>query len=414
VSDDYRHLAWADATQLSARLVALPIFQHYAPGSDEAEVLKRLFKPSGVGAEGKSTSQELLDRLDKADQHINTLEAPVRAQMKRPMLALRRAVRKVNCADCSLKSAHQCNGASEDKDDRQLDQPGLCIKLLHDLFQDVVTRYAQWIDRWVFDGEVEHRTDLTLLFSTRAHAEYAYDRAGPEWKICGSTRFVDPLQGRVSLIKLSISYEELDWSSLCAAFWILVHEFVCHAQQGGPTASARVPCLPSCHFFEGWMDEIANRLLLADLDAGLFSKTACDFVKNNAPSLRQAAEGYRNNRYGWCPGDRRHKYAAQWDLGVKAVAAVDRFLQSFDADERSATSERSLPPLLRLSFRIVAAAPNPKQAEKLVIGLLTAAYSAPRKGIDLAGRLYALITGPIGDLYSWINELQDIVELSDM
>lgn len=414
MSTDFQHLPWEDAADLSARLTALPIFQRFAPDSDTSEVLKRFFvlKRSQVAPGKPSLSVELRDRLKKADEHFATLGPEERRKLDGSMRALRRRVQRLECDTCALKSGHVCGGEDEDRDDAQLQAPGLCIRLLHELFGDVRNRYGEMIDRWAYDGDSAHRADLDCYLSTRAQPESAYDRAGPDWKICGSTRFTDSATGRESRVKLSIGIDELDWPSLCATFWILVHEYICHSQQGRPDAKPRKACEPSCAFFEGWMDELAIRLVTADLAAMLFPPSSSTFVRNHAPELFAAANQYRSNRYDWGPNERRRRIAEQWEFGVRALGAIDRFLQSFDIDQSRGGLERSIIPLCRLSFRLLAHAPTAAQAARIVAGLFAAPRAARLSAAD--ARLHHLLTAPITNLSNFINELDRITTLSDM
>ena len=161
------------------------------------------------------------------------------------------------------------------------------------------------------------------------------------------------------------------------------------------------------------MDEIAARMLRADLDGGRLGTSVSPFVNTHSRGLAQAASDFRCSRYGWGPSATRHKFARQWDLGVKAVDVVDRFLKGFVPEGTLDVEADTLERLVRLSFRLVGYGPESDLASQIVTWLLTAPTVAQGQGNEIEGRLYYLLTAPIKDIYKWINELRSIAGVTD-
>lgn len=401
-----RYPLWIHATDLAARLKALPVFRDISPESPESELATRFFKPESRNG-GAPLSEQLRERFRRVEHHVGQFGVDTQARLKPLLDSLRASLDLTACKTCAHNSQHVCGGVNLALDDLQLESPGLCLELLHAMWRDVTGRYGAALDELARSGDATTRADLTCYLSLRVKAESAYDSPGRDWKAGGTTRFADARDRRVSEIGLALAVDELDWRSLCVVYWVFVHEFLCHANQGRATALPRQPCRQDCLFFEGWMDEVAFRLMALDLDTGILLGPSTGFVAQHACELRQAASDFRCDRYGWHPGERRLRFSASWDQGKEAVGQVISFLERHDATPQVPGARiRALQVLFKLSFRLQALAPSPSQAREIMMLCLTGPWQASSREPAVAVRVKGLLTQPIDDLRFWINELR--------
>jgi hypothetical protein len=196
--------------------------------------------------------------------------------------------------------------------------------------------------------------------------------------------------------------QHLDWASLLQVPWLITHEFICHVQQiPGAGGAARPRCAPGCVFYEGWMDEVARRLLQTDLVARAV-KPHTGFIFKHRLTIDDAATKYRAWRYGDAPGANPPKYAAQWKIGMNAARSL---LQLF---ELACPPDTALRNLVGLSFRIQRAHPTAAQLEQLAWLCQLVSERAMAGDRAIRGRALSVLTGKIVNIAKWINELRRI------
>ena len=411
-----QHLPFDPLKVLSARLLALPIFGHVTPASEENRALMQfcgsVTSIRAARPPDPRLSVFLKSQLASAQTSAQGLPAATRASLVPLLARLGAIVPSVDCASCAQGGGgHQCLGSNAQRDDAQISGTGLCLAVLRQCVEHVTARCAQALIDWGWQGDARTVAALAHRWGTRWPGPPQWESPSGDWKVRAATDFLDdPTTGvRLAEIALAFEVDDLDWTSLLSVPWLVAHEFVCHVQQLPPAGgAARQGPSPACPFFEGWMDEVAGQLLLADLVAGWLGPPQAGFVQRHRAAIAAVVGPHRAQRYGEAPGAKVHVHAGQWKIGRDAARQAGEFFaltaQRANHPERLETGLRML---LGLSVRIQAAAPTEDELKPLCEACLYATTKALDQP-DVRPAVLALLTGPLAPVAAWIAALNAI------
>jgi hypothetical protein len=409
------HLPFDPLKVLSARLLALPIFGQVTPASQENQALMEFCSSVASVRAARPADPRLsvflATQLASTQAYAQALPAAKGAPLL-PLLARLGAMRRsVDCATCAQSGGgHQCLGSNAQRDDAQISGTGLCLAILHQCVEHVTARCAQALIDWGWQGDARPVAALAHRWGTRWPGPPQWESPSGDWKVRAGTDFLDDPKTGVRLAQIALGFEvdDLDWTSLLAVPWLVAHEFVCHVQQLPVAGAARQGPAPACPFFEGWMDEVASQLLLADLVAGWLGPPQPGFVQRHRADISTVVGTYRLQRYGEAPGAKVHVHAGQWKIGRDAARQAGELLaltaQRPTHPERLETGLRML---LGLSVRIQAATPTEEELRPLCQACL---YATTRALDEPSARpaVLALLTGPVAPVAAWIGALNAV------
>jgi hypothetical protein len=409
------HLRFEPLKVCAARLLALPVFKEVLPGSVAEQVLLRFCSTVAVvvkpGQPKESLDAYLNARLATVRTYVSALTEPEQREGTPLLQALQNAVANVTCLACaSAAGGHQCDGRDHRRDAAQITNSGLCLRLIHEIHNDIVGRLENTVQSWTWPDSPSTVALLTHRWSTRWSGPPQTLRPTADPKIAGSTHFLDERspEKRLAEMRLSLTVDHLDWPSLLTVSWLFAHEFVCHVLQlPQDSGTPREPCRPGCPFFEGWMDEVAAQLVHAYLWCGWLGDTGSSFVRSHGLAMVEAMERHRLWRYDAI----QSVLAPQWKLGRDAARAVRQvFVETAPAAKHEDAQRRrlALAELVGLSFRIQVAARSTSHLDDLVGACLVASARAASADPSRRGRILECLTRPIGDICNWINELRKV------
>lgn len=166
-------------------------------------------------------------------------------------------LREVDCSECSKKSGltFVCTGDTE-QDSRLVSKVGLCFRWLLDLTEYI----AEATKRYYGPSLAQLNLPVpVVLFSTGLRKGARPHGLDHPSHVSARTAYAETTHP-ASDIRLFLT-DRFDKESWLCIYYVLHHEYICHAYQAMifPAASARTRP-PDCRFTEGWMDSVAHRL----------------------------------------------------------------------------------------------------------------------------------------------------------
>jgi hypothetical protein len=315
------------------------------------------------------------------------------------------------CSDCVRPAQQACSNGTGDA--KLLEHPGLCIKKINDCYETMLVLAKRLIDSWGF-AEGANQTD-TCTVELERHFIGGHGRArappGKRHHVSGTTVFNDPVEigFRRTTIKVELDGRFFNLETLHCVPWIFAHELFCHAFQGR-TGVSRDPCERDCPFYEGWMDEVAFRVLVE----GVYERLnlpgkqipLANVMLDNPMHVVTEAGEFRKWRYGPKNADGTYPYPqSNWFEGSLAVEDLYQFFVS--RNRRNDPHPTALKLMCRLSYLIQSKNPTPLQASELTLCLGLLAAEARRQDLaDEADQVYDIIWQDC-EIPIWINMLKD-------
>jgi hypothetical protein len=189
-----------------------------------------------------------LERLTRGtgDADLDHLISAVLTEFNRK----RQLVSCDNCAKaCNAGSA--CGGVDPASDEAVAVEQGRCLDFLKELYN-----LSCMTARQAYAKVSETATSsVAVSFGTVA-------QRGPTHELVhggdvnGITQFRDEAAGRHSIVSVILNANAGTLDSYTTAFYVLLHECVCHAYQSCLAAGPRVHADPDDPFAEGWMDYV--------------------------------------------------------------------------------------------------------------------------------------------------------------
>jgi hypothetical protein len=408
--------------RLAVRLFAIQAFGRVEENTTAADAFAKFCRVDADDpyvSEAHSLSDLLRVRLREVAKLLD-LEPESRpdvAELRSALQKLDSAIKGSSCEACKLQNGAQdvCRGRDPDRDARQVDEVGLCIQVIRDMYAYLRAAISDIILDWVLgDADAIDLAALELRLSTLWRGDPVTDRPTEPWQVEAATRFRDSevAPRRLSDVQLKFQPAFFDWSSLLCVAWLLTHELVCHAFTGfDGSGGERKGCALDCPFYEGWMDEVAYLILAADLNFGIRAtrRPQSAFLRDHRDDALRTADVFRGRRNGDIPGVARNVHAPQWRLGVQAARDTRDFLErSVSSTDESARRVCALRGLVRLSYRIQRHAP-PTPVVRQIVNLLATLCAFGKRGVAGSAinpiALQVLLGDPIADISYWINEL---------
>lgn len=172
--------------------------------------------------------------------------AGIRDEMSNKFSRAQAGAEQNTCSHCARSSGHQCAGNDWERDGRQLNEYGLCVSRITDLFDFIEAAVKREYTRPGEDAP-----------STTLKANVTRDRRGGVDPVSASTCFHDGPTGQLSVIDLTLAVERITWDAYATIPYTITHELICHAFQGSRVSTERVISTGKCQFAEGWMDYVA-------------------------------------------------------------------------------------------------------------------------------------------------------------
>jgi hypothetical protein len=399
-----RHLPFAALKVCAARLLALPVFGPVGETIDIAPLLRR-FSGNVEGLKGEPEpraplSKYLNDQIPRAEKYIADELTPEQAKLQPLLAPLRDAVAGFTCKGCA-GGGHQCDGKDHRRDDARIADTGLCLSLIREMHEQLSTRMREVIAQWGWADNGHPSPAFEHQWGTD------WSDSGPEGvpRVGATTDFRDgSASERFAEIRLELQVNDLNWSSLLQIPWLFTHELVCHVFQAPPSdGGPRPACRPACSFYEGWMDEVARRLLRANLVQGSLGPIGSGFVRRRAQDIDDSATSYRR----WRRSD-KPRLARQWIQGANAAeSAAELFELGVPTADLREARHAALRQLVALSYRIQNASRSVSDLDKAVEACLLACRKALSKPA-IRPQALALLSRPMGDIGRWINKLNNI------
>jgi hypothetical protein len=191
---------------------------------------------------------------------------------------------------CAICCCTICRG-DRDHDNRVITQYGLCIQPLREMLDLLVALASE-----IYTAVAEDLPRPRVMLSTdHTHSDNHRGILGTHG-MAGWHRVEEDSTGSWSVVGLTIRDQAFKWESFCSAFYQIMHEVFCHGFQGVAQGSAkRSHADPCCAWSEGWMDELAFRIVtetLSDRHSGLPS-----WVQSAAGDFRRAANDVHGSRF---------------------------------------------------------------------------------------------------------------------
>jgi hypothetical protein len=404
------HIPLRQLAVLASRLAALPVVKD-RDGNPVESGLVRTFSGTVANVNytdvvSKSLSAYLVGRVGDVATYVGILAAPERRIGNGFVSSLAIEVAKFTCASCSAIGGHRCAGASPQLDSDQIASVGLCLQLIRDLHAHVAAQFWPVVRDWGWHDNGSAVPAFQDRWCSRWNSAAAA-RPGLNSKVHGKTEFLDQVAGApYAEVALIFEVDHLDWPSMLQILWVFTHEYICHAWQA-PIASgaARTESEPASTFYEGWMDEVARRLLQADLVNRDFAPPTSAFISSERSTLDQAASDYRSARYGWTPGANPCAQAAQWKIGVNAARRASRVFELSVPSSHQDQQRLALRQLVALSWRLQIAAKSEDELEQAVYACLDACDRVLTQIPIDTGPVFAILSGAVTNIARWIKEL---------
>jgi hypothetical protein len=334
---------------------------------------------------------------------------------------LKRRITQRSCAGCKREDTKKkrkpyvCGQGSAARDAQQVARVGNCIRPIRGLYDYWHRVVVALISEWAFVSDNSGTEDLTVTFSTECdEPESTSIEVNRPYQVSGATEFLDEhvLPARASDVSLTFTTARLNWNSILAIPWLLTHELVCHAFQGKSHPNTPRYCEVDCPFYEGWMDEVAFRLLQGNLASGWTLTTAgeSDFLTQYPAHILDEAAAYRRWRYGEGPVALASVHAPLWRIGRTAAEDALSFFERWHQNEdASARKYWALRKVAVLSFRLQRLDPA-EQALELVaaIGRVCAEGIQDRATPEQAERIEEVLMAPATALTPWITKIKSL------
>ena len=413
------HMELPALKRLALRLIALPIFGTITPDTVESDLFEQFCRvaPDDPKLISGSLSDFLKAQLAAARARMPPPGSPGGSQAKALADTLEKAIGQDLCRSCANATKHVCNGSDASRDAQQVDEEGLCISVVHEVFEYLKSAIEAILRAWVLP---EHRlSELDIRLSTLWSGDPGRDKPDSDevWGVGGSLlyRDIQTAPRWLSDVRLHFQPKFLTWSSVLCIPWVLTHELVCHAYFGyGNRLLERDGLLVrDCPFNEGWMDELAHQILVADL-TGLLRATRQkrgDLLRNFVRDIVDAATQFRGWRYGDTPGSSPATFAGRWRLGKKTARDVrDFFAQCVGNANPQKRDQWALRHLARLSYRIQQHGPLGTPAHTMVsqIGTLAAVAKYADRDSPLARDVSRLLNSNIVKFDPWLKDLKHL------
>ncbi len=256
-------LPWRKA--LLARLLAYEAFADLGTADDEdpasskvvGEMMERGAAAIKLGGQKPVSDLDawLRESVGIARKVTEAVYGPLASTRADTILTkLESEAKKLSCADCAA-GKRVCRGGQ--RDDHVVAAGGHCFRHATDLFM-TVARVAEAYYREYASG---FEQPPTLVMSSSEAATKPHVIPVPIF-IGAETRYEDDATGPVSAIDMKIAVRLLDWNSWLAAFYLLLHETVCHAFAGiTPPHRGRSDLKFLDPFAEGWMNFVCDMIL---------------------------------------------------------------------------------------------------------------------------------------------------------
>jgi hypothetical protein len=208
---------------------------------------------------------------------------PAIDELRRRRDGLVQKLRTLDCTACAT-AEKVCSGTKV-QDSHIVTSSGHCIKPLKDL-----VAYAEALAREIYEACDRTFCVPHLEFST-SDAQRDADRALlKDFGING----ISETRGEKPSIMLEIKDGHFRWKTLCQTLYVLVHELVCHAYQGGAAAN-RPNADEKCSWSEGWMDRLAFELVRHWI--GQSDPRVPEFLQRYAPAVDTHTVQFHERRY---------------------------------------------------------------------------------------------------------------------
>jgi len=168
----------------------------------------------------------------------------------------------LSCSSCSYLAPTVCNG--EYSDDQIVERSGICILPITNMFRTALSSTVGCYQN--FSSIFGSATCPSVDFSTAAVQKRPHDIPVPYY-VGGVTNYHDSA-GPNSQVCLCLCIDEFEWETYLAMMYVLFHECVCHVFQGTVPwrGQTRQSTNANDAFAEGWMDWIAQWLLIGEAD----------------------------------------------------------------------------------------------------------------------------------------------------
>jgi len=426
------HMELPALKRLALRLIAAPVFGEVAPDTVEADLHTHFcrFDTKDPSLSSGSLTEFLTFRLAETRSTMPPLTAKNGPKAKLLTDQLERVIGTQGngsdlCSQCAKKTRHVCNGLDKARDAQQVAEKGLCISVIHELFGYLKPAISDIVRIWVNGGDARILQNLDVRVSTVWGGDPVKKDPDPDdrWSVGGALVYRDVQVTPKWLSDVQLKFQPMffGWSSLLCLPWVITHELVCHAFYGfADRQIERDGCARDCPFNEGWMDEVAHQILVADLtDVGRAStRPRCALMEGWQKEIIETAGHYRGWRYGEIPGSSPTIYAPQWRLGKKVARGVyDVFARSVANRDPSAKARWALRQLVRLSYRIQKHGPDSDLSNDIVTCMATVVAKAKaipskakasRPEAKLLGEITLLLNDEIETFSNWMSDLKSL------
>jgi hypothetical protein len=323
---------------------------------------------------------------------------------------LKNGITRKQCSNCG--GSHACDGGSQDA--KRLNDPGLCISVINELLVFLKASVESILKDCSYEEGIPFESldiEIDRIFigakSGAASPEGAYYRDS----LGGCTEFIDVAApgSRRSRITLEFDGSFFDWHALLAVPWVITHELVCHAFQGR-CDKVRRSCSSDCPFYEGWMDEVASKLLDAivlrhSLATGL--ATQSNILAQHPSQVIDQRDDFRLWRYRRNLANRGTPYTL-WDLGKLGAQNVLNFFDRKIVTSQESRFDAALWMLLKLSMRVQSRDPSHVQAAQIaaLLGSLGAYGASGACAKQIAQEICDVMFSSINTV-SWIKALEE-------
>lgn len=373
-------------------------------------------------ARSDSLSKFLGDQQRRAWKNIQPkIKTADRKQADADVAELKRRITQRSCLGCKREDAKNkqtpyiCGTGAASRDELQVARVGNCIRPIRSLYEYWHQVVVTLISEWAFAGTDAGLQDLAVTFSTECEdaASIAIDPNQP-YQVSGATEFLDDhvLPARASDVSLSFTTALLDWNSILAIPWLLAHELVCHTFQGKRSPGKARYCEADCPLYEGWMDEVAFRLLQGNLASGWTMSAAVKspFLSQYEQQILNEAAAYRRWRYGEGPSAPASVHAPQWNIGRSAAEDALRFFERWHQSEQLETRKYwALRKVMTLSFRLMRLDPAEHASEVVFeLGRVCAEGVQEEATPEKAEDIEAVLMSPPKSLTNWFTRIKSL------
>jgi hypothetical protein len=239
--------------------------------------------------DGQGSLDESLRRLTR-DQSFASVEGAggTFEQVRERQNRVKTALANFSCQKCINAATAACSGKDKDYDRSIVDAHGNCISSLKTLTNTI----KDWVTQLYQVARIAYQPP-SIALSTTHKDKRAYTAILKEFHISGWS-YSESSSPAVSQVGLDIHAQEFGWAQLCACYYILTHEIVCHAFQsldGGVREDAE----PRCSWSEGWMDRLAFTLAIDWLDTKQAKMP--DWTTRDPAKLSEMANAIHSARY---------------------------------------------------------------------------------------------------------------------